>query len=164
MNTLTLNTNTQAALFKFELAGQISDGHWENTRPMRHWEVWCDATIVVGEKAGRNFHAIKDNYNFAAKDLLDCVGGRMLVIARLALKYGLTDDIDVLENLFCCESGEWRGVSDWMHKVERYSPVLEKYNLDEVKAAGTDPTYDMRSLKKDLTAIKAACKNFVPNV
>jgi hypothetical protein len=164
MATLVLNTNTQAALFKYELAGQISDGHWENTRPTRHWEVWCDAEIKVGPNAGRDFFALKDNYNFTSKDLLDCVGGRMLVIARLTLKYGFTDDIDVLASLFDCTTGEWTGQSDWMKTYERYQAVFAKYDLDEVKAVGTDPTYDMRSLKKDLTAIKAACKNPLPIV
>lgn len=78
MGTLTVRNEAQRILFTEELAGQISDGMWENTRPNDHWEVWCRAEVVVGPNVGRDFYARKDNYNLNSSALLDCVGDRML--------------------------------------------------------------------------------------
>ncbi len=82
--TFTLRTETQRALFVKELKGQMSDGYWENSRPYDHWKPWCSAKVRVGRHVGRNFRIRKDNYAFDSRQLLDCVGDRMLKIARRA--------------------------------------------------------------------------------
>jgi hypothetical protein len=80
---LVVRNEAQRVLFEEELKGQISDGMWENTRPFDHWKAWSDAKVSVAEPGhehliGRNFFAMKDNYNFASKALLDVVGDRMI--------------------------------------------------------------------------------------
>ena len=77
-NVLRVRTMAQKLLFDEELKGQISDGAWEHVDG-DHWIAWCDTTVVVDPtNLGRNFHAIKDNYNLNNKFLMDCVGDRMV--------------------------------------------------------------------------------------
>ena len=79
MGTLAVRNEAQRILFVEEIAGQISDGAWENARPFDHWIVWCDADVIVDpDNVGRDFYARKDNYGITRKDLLDIVGERML--------------------------------------------------------------------------------------
>lgn len=158
MATLTLRTVTQAALFEKELKGQISDGHWGNTRPLDHWKVWCNIDVVVGENVGRDFWARKDNYNFTDKALLECVGGRMLVIARLAHAGIPMEDIDALESLFTCDTGAWEGKRDWMDRIETYKKVHTKYNLDTIRETIEKSVVDMAWVIRDLKEIKKAIR------
>lgn len=81
-HTLVVRNLAQKILWDEELAGQISDGAWENASPLDHWEVWCDAEVVVGDNVGRSFYARKDNYNLNRKDLLDAIGDRMLAAVQ----------------------------------------------------------------------------------
>src|SRR6266487_2282190 len=101
-NRLYVRTLAQKILWDEELAGQISDGMWENTKPHNHWEPWCDATAVVAPgNVGRTFYADKDNYQLNSKDLLSIVGDRMLgaVRARLGLDYSRADMMKDLADL-----------------------------------------------------------------
>jgi len=84
MKTLTFRNEIQKALFEVELQGQISDGMWENARPFDHWKVWGNCEVTVGEDVGRDFYAMKDNYAFDSKNLLDCIGDRMVAICNMA--------------------------------------------------------------------------------
>lgn len=78
----------QAALWSHELVGQISDGHWENSRPSHHWEQPCYANVIVSAtiKAGPNWKPIR-GYNFADKELVDIVGDRMKTIVKFTMAF-----------------------------------------------------------------------------
>ena len=83
---LTVRNEAQKILFKDELAGQISDGYWENTRPYDHWRVWSRAEVVVDPtNVGRDFYAQKDNYSLNNAELLACVGSRMLASVQAVI-------------------------------------------------------------------------------
>ena len=92
---LRLDNPAQVILFTEELAGQISDGHWENSNPWNHYK-WVPGRELVsvaapGERTGL-FYTYTDHkgestlvrytaprkYNFGAKLLVECVGDRML--------------------------------------------------------------------------------------
>lgn len=89
MSILALRNNEQVALWKFELSGQLSDGHWENSRPHDHWRPWCDAQIICDPaNLGRDFWAQKENYNFTSGDLLEVVDLRMIGAVRLVKALG----------------------------------------------------------------------------
>lgn len=79
----------QAALWSYELTGQISDGHWENSRLHNHWERPCYAKVIVSDtiKAGPNWQHNR-GYNFAAKELFDVVGDRMIAYVKFTLAFG----------------------------------------------------------------------------
>ena len=78
----------QVTLWNNELLGQLSDGCWENAKPLDHWIIWhnCDAKVAEGVSVGRDFsYCGKQNYNFTDKDLLNVVGQRMIQSVRLTL-------------------------------------------------------------------------------
>ena len=85
---LAVNNEAQKVIFLSEMQGQISDGMWENARPFDHYKAWSDlneeSVIVDPSNVGRNFHAIKDNYNLNAQDLIDIVGERVIEAVREA--------------------------------------------------------------------------------
>lgn len=75
----------QVALYEEELKGQISDGMWENSTPHDHYKVMCNAKARVaapGERTGCVGFWPKRYYGFSSKFLYECVGDRMLEIAR----------------------------------------------------------------------------------
>jgi hypothetical protein len=157
--TLTVASVTQAALFAYELSGQISDGHWENSRPMNHWKPWCCAVHVAkpGEKLGRNFYAQRDRYNFCSRDLLEAVEKRMITYARIATAYGF-EHVETLEQVFD-DNGNFRGLPSY--EGEYYDGVresLKRYDLEEVQARVAAVPYGHKELIKDLRALKQTIK------
>lgn len=156
-NILTVRTAAQQALFICELQGQLSDGFWENTRPHGHWIPWCRAEVVVGDAAGRNFPANKDNYNFNSSELLGYIGVRMLTYARLGYA-GYDPQLirNVLRYLFDENTGAYTGKAP-TYEGEYYDKVraqIKKLDLVAVKAAGEDDSYTMKNMRKDLAELK----------
>jgi hypothetical protein len=91
METLFVANTRQKVLFDWEISGQLSDGYWENTRPMNHWRIWSRCEVVVASeptKIGRNFRPDKSNYNLLAPMLLEAVGDRMITYAKIAKALG----------------------------------------------------------------------------
>lgn len=85
---LVFHNLVERALFENEICGQISDGMWENTQPLNHWEAWAEAKVLVdptGKLVGRNFYARKDNYRLSA--LIEYVGDRMKFYAELTMQF-----------------------------------------------------------------------------
>jgi hypothetical protein len=158
-NILTVRTATQAALFECELKGQLSDGAWENTAPHDHWVPWSDATIAIGENIGRNFYARKTSYNFARKDLLEVVEGRMLGYARIALFAGL--DVALAVHTFHgvdCDgtvnfAPDYPGAY-WDKKRED----LKMLPQDIINAALRNTSYGPKELRKDLRELNKTIK------
>lgn len=85
MSTLRVRNLAQKILWEDELAGQISDGRWENSSPREHWVPWGRAEVVVDpDNVGRDFYAQRDGYCFTEKELLSIIGERMLDYVRVA--------------------------------------------------------------------------------
>lgn len=183
-NTINFRNAQQAALFTHELQGQFSDGHWENTMPFDHWHPWCEATAAVDpEHLGRNFPAYRDNYNLVSKDLLEAVGGRMIVIARIAQS---NIDDELAAQLRCCAdfNTEEDGTIDFfqykanIHKfaanenadigtgknVNKYwSSKRDNCRWDEMETAVRElnvMAYGMKELKVDLRDMKKIFKDY----
>lgn len=159
--TLTVRNIEQAAAM-LELDGQISDGHWENARPYDHWKVWCDAKVRVatpGEPVGRNFSAIKQDYNFTSPKLLDIVGLRMLATVRIARRFGL-EVASVLEHAANCDGLVARASynEDDFKKAAELAGLSTDALVAEVQAAVADKAYTMKHLKADLRELKATIK------
>jgi hypothetical protein len=57
LTTLHFESVAAAFLYKFELAGQISDGKYENSRPSNHW-IWVTNTKIVVD--GSSFYSETD--------------------------------------------------------------------------------------------------------
>lgn len=172
MSTLFLRTIEQVALFKMELSGQISDGHWENSRPHDHWQQWCRAEVKVaptGTKPGRNFWAKRETYGLTSSQLLSVVGGRMLGQVRLTQQFGLKAAEEMESCLGCGEDGKFTPTFDdpagyakdgneyWSEKVAR----LKKYDLKVAETHALHGNYGKKELLSDLREIQAAMKNYV---
>lgn len=165
--TLTFRTAVQAVLFENELKGQISDGHWENSRPQDHYKQWCGAEVLVGENVGRDFYAKRDTYNLCSKDLLDVVAKRMLGYARLTIALG-TDAAKAFEHLFDCDG--WTGIPQYQDHAEgRYwydvrhnlEAAFERYDRspeDIREIIESEDTYTMKNLLADLREMKKAMR------
>jgi hypothetical protein len=176
MTTLAFRNETQRVLWENELCGQISDGHWENARPMNHWKVWCNAIVKVDPaNVGRSFWPIKDNYNFLSADLLNVISARMLVLVRLAYVFGL-QRAKIL--MYCFDLSEvqegapWqmvfkgmptygKGEKYWDDKRAEIAAVLLVPHIDlyYVKDVGLNADiFCMADLKKELRDMKAIMK------
>lgn len=139
---IAFRNKAQLALWKYELLGQLSDGHWENSRPFNHWQDWHQAKALVDpSNVGRNFYPIRERYNFANKDLLEVVDGRMIGYVRLVLQLG--EGIIERANL------RWAVGCDG--KLERSS--RDKMGAEDagiVVRALENEVYTLKDLKRDL--------------
>jgi hypothetical protein len=164
MGTITFRTAEQAAIFKLELTGQFSDGLWENTYyPRDHWHPWSDAKVEVGPNVGRDFHAEKDNYNVAAKALLEVVGERMKGFARIAKVLGL-EAARELGNHVDWDTGRLDrptyGIGDayWDNKRADFDRLLAKHGQYAFDRINDRSLYEDKHLRADLREIKKAMK------
>lgn len=156
----------QVALYKCEISGQISDGHWENASPHNHWETMTSAWVGV-ERVGKsdpkwdrpagvyNFRP-KRRYNFAAPDLLRVVGQRMLHYARLAnagVSVDLIEQIDTvlfdLDGTIRTEIREDLNDDYWNRKRLEIS----LFDAEGVRAIIEDESYTMSDLRSDLRSM-----------
>ena len=167
MNIIKLKTVEQVALWKYELSGQVSDGHWENSRPLDHYKKPCGAQVVQDPiQQGINFYCRR--YNFTSKKLLDVVGVRMINLAKLA-KFIKLEDVGILNDYlfnFCTYLGT--GSSEYRYtgppnylansKGEHYDnvrQVLSSYDhkdlcdyLETIKYTRKDLIADLNEIKK----------------
>lgn len=93
----------------------------------------------MGERAGRNFRATKDNYNLLNRELLAIVGQRMITEIRIARQFGETA-VNDLGHLF----SSWSGVPGGgiLGQPQATRDTIRREVL-------LDP-YNMRDLKEDL--------------
>ena len=142
MKTLAFRNADQLVLWKYELLGQLSDGHWENSVPHTHWERWHDAEAIVDpDNVGRDFWVQRDRYNFANKDLLDVVAKRMIGYVRIAKSLGaeVLERTELRWSVGC--DGELTG-----YKRDK----MGNEDAGMVTRALENPSYTMKDLKRDL--------------
>lgn len=146
----------QVFLYECELKGQISDGYWENASPQDHYEVMCDAKAKVDEdNLGRNFTPLR-RYNFAAPDLVNVVGDRMITFVQTKRVFPDLDFDDHWD--WCLEDGaeDLRRLSEslpdrkyWSEKIEK----MEKFfgmSLEEAEKKIKANPYSRKNLMRDL--------------
>ncbi len=174
MKTLAFRTKSQVILWKHEILGQLSDGHWENFRSNRHephYRAWQRDVQVVDRPegpVGRDFYVDYDGYNLTNADLLDVVGQRMIVLVRLGLTFG-EDAVELLEHCFDLDGG-WEGLPKyegqyWDDLRTQINGFLAQLGmtLEDVRRAGvedgfaTEP-YDRKRLLADLREMKKIIK------
>lgn len=166
-NRLTVANNNQKIIFLCEMQGQISDGNWENSRPMNHWVDWCnldEKTVLVGESIGRNFRTQKTAYAFNNKELLDIVGQRIITKINLVNSGVLPEDVLFADHWLIPDNAsdfEW---------IEREANLGNKYSSEKfakLTALGIDlgilqeaevGPYTMKDLRKDCKGLSLALK------
>jgi hypothetical protein len=157
MTTLAVENHAQAILFKEELQGQLSDGHWENSTPHGHWKDWCapDLDVVIDFKdPGIDFYPKRQRYNFASRDLLECIGERMMNYVRVARVLGYESSVYKAwvqstdgEGPLLDVAPEWRRQdAKFMKQFEKAQEVRDVIE----KAIADESLYDMAQMRKDL--------------
>jgi len=174
-NIICFENDIQAALFNYELSGQISDGYWENSRPNDHYRPWCAAIVKVDPvNVGINFYAQKRNYNFVAHDLLECVGDRMLDLCKYAIKFGFAaldrQNLDYYLSLENFEIRKSRIIANnpndyWKKNCEATENFAKEHGYNSVAEMFADISkvnYTLKDMKKELNAMKICIKKNLP--
>lgn len=185
--TIHVKNLSQSNLWYGEIVGQISDGAWENAKPMDHWEVWSDAEVIIGQPVGYfGFTPKRTEYNLDV--LLPIVGSRMLVMGA-AGKAGLNLETDkltkgALESFFI--SGEDEATElvsklkntpydslekifldridsqSWMKRYEQ-SYNQNKDSFKKIYTLISTNAYGSGNLKTDLNDLKVAMRSHLSN-
>ena len=180
---LHFRTQDQATIFLDEMVGQISDGHWENSRPQDHWKVWCEATVIVDpDQQGRNFYALRTNYNLLSKDLLSVVGERIIVLVKMGRAFGADNARILSEYLFDFtgvgedryEKYTYTGPRDYLYEkkpdgsfnmnsphYDHIRAVITQYK-DQVQAIAETDTYTRKDMLTDLREMREAMQTMIP--
>jgi hypothetical protein len=181
--TLTVKNLSQANLYTAEISGQLSDGAWENARPMDHWQVWSDINVQIGSPIGYSSIYPRRTKYALANQLLPYVGARMLVygaagLAKIELNDTTYDLTYALENFFEIFNSttaqqlsavaktktfeefmqEFTEKAERSNYLKKYMPLIEKNSRKikltyEMIAGGQ---YNINTLKNDLKDISIA--------
>ena len=154
----------QKVLMDFELKGQFSDGHWENSR--QDWKLWCDTDFIVSTDGKLGTVGIGDwkkrraRYNLSAKSLLEVVGDRMMAAVRVCQKFPKLADMREIRHAieFVAEEAlnpsypQMDYAREYQTKVEK---VVGSKNMAEFNRVAADTTlYTMKMMRKDLNDLK----------
>jgi len=163
-NTIWFENSRQVVLYQCELKGQISDGNWENSRPLDHYKIMCDAEVKVADDGvGKLNFTPKRKYNFADKDLVRSVGHRMMWYVKLHLVHPdipVRDIGGLPEGLECLRSAykSSRPGNYWESEIDLALTTLRvctKNDLIEKYQEITDyDEYTEKDLVKDLRAMR----------
>jgi len=183
---LKLRTQDQVTIFNDEICGQLSDGHWENSRPHDHWKVWCNATVEVDPNVqGRNFYASR-KYNLLAKELLSVVGERIINLVKMGRAFG-PENARILSDYLFNFTGQTTNQDEYSHYskytytgapkylyeqtenengvksykcngeyYDRVRAVIEKFSSVQIKSAVEVINYTRKDMLADLREIKTA--------
>jgi len=159
---------SQAILFEAELKGQISDGMWENARPMNHYVIPCRAKVFIDAKNPRSSNIGNKSYNFSSKDLLDCVGDRMLDYAKVGKILDGTD-LSIEAAAFVAEYWKpilkaYQGTEVTDYLKQMFSKWIPEYRITHkivkmISDQFDSVDYTEKDMKKDLNRMKKIWKN-----
>lgn len=156
-NKLHFKTVAAANLFNEEITGQLSDGAWENTRPLDHWRYWCNAEVVVDFKPCHEGWPMKTNYNLYS--LKKYVKDQLLNAIRITKmpwfsieKYGpltrtLTDKAYLGFMPSCLEYRKVNASPEYIKEHFKWS-FENKFNT-AIKAIGPDCSEEFKKMVED---------------
>ena len=150
MATIRVHNEVQKVLYNCELAGQISDGMWENSVPHNHWKVPSGAVAVVNPtNPGLDFRPIK---SYAFPKLIEFVGDRMQLYAQARILYQNMSEA-AIRNL---DHGEWMfdGKRTYLEGVIQEMGVTSYAELVALREKIRQVNYTVKDLKKDLHQIQ----------
>lgn len=179
--TMYLARASQVALWTHELTGQISDGQWENAGPWEHYRFWCRLNACLlpagaGEARVETDHGYlcdRDAYGFSSLYFLDEETGtrpiqdRMVRLGRMGLACELASHACGYEQRVASDDmpPTW---DEWLERRNTCPAAFERHHLavppELANAYYNHPAcqaYDVRQMKADVKAIKAAMKNRV---
>ena len=168
-NTFIVGSIAQKALFDHEIKEQLSDGTWDDARPMCQWRPWVNAEVVVaqeGQPVGRNFEA-KSDYDLTGLMQDDITRARMITAVKIVLTFG-EPLYKVIRSLYD-SIGNWLGLADYYpycgvtdeedairSQVLNLFPTRER--LDMVKTCIEIQVYSRKELLDDLKDLMATMR------
>jgi hypothetical protein len=172
MDTKILNVENvaQKIAFVFMAQGQISDGMWENARPLNHWKSWSDlnweTVSVMQENLGRNFNVMKDNYNLNSNELVEIVKDKLIFMTKFYMLHP-----EIAEKLY--EAGvSFESPASLAIYAKDTKSDYGKARAELVNSTGVDKkmleeveksnVYDLAQLRRDLAGLRRAMKIFNP--
>jgi hypothetical protein len=156
-NTITFTSHIHQVLFANEISGQMSDGYWENAKPLDHWKLPCNADVVLGDVANVNFYVSK-RYNFAAKALLDVVSDRMITFAKMAIKFPELSS----RAIRLADYGSWIwDRNDYFEEKAELAKlgIVDATTFQQVIDSLDVVSYTFKDLKKDLKEMQTPFEN-----
>lgn len=170
MSTLYLKTIEQAAIWKHEIVGQLSDGAWENTLPYDHWKFWGKIVVEVSkDKFGVSqfplYNRQKRNYQLTTltnPEFVD-LSDRMRAYAVMARLKNTTDfnrQVDYLvEPLHANYDSFVAKLKSYTNNPEYYQKIIDSFSREEVdEFYVVYPKYTRLNCIEDLRTIKKAMK------
>lgn len=159
---LIFKNRVQAMLFAIEISGQLSDGAWENSRPLNHWRELCYARIGYGKNPMKVNVYPRRKYNFARRDLLEIpvVLERMIFYSKMAMLFpeAKTQEISVMEDLVVIGPDYYSSKNEDYWK--RQQTKAEEF-LDTVLLEISGFNEKVQKIKEDLDKIPYVKKNLV---
>lgn len=170
-HTMVLPSPTAVALWVAEISGQISDGLWENSRPLNHWKYWCMMNVVPGPTLNviratgyTGTHCTKTSYALTRLHQLKFEDGTYVLRDRM-LAYGriVRAGVDPTDrnSLNAAEYmpatfDEWKqckSSNEWEHDyIAKYMDRID----DEIAEKFYKVSYTMKDMNADLAIIKKA--------
>ena len=173
--TLFLENVAQAAIFAFEISGQLSDGHWENARPYNHWDWICNLRFNINENNELGYKGPQHKNYMVYKFLNMLVSGkegyewgiRVYQAAKLATVY--PDMENNLENSYIGYIAEGlpetkeMEFEEFVAKTVKKSPWRSEYFekakfTREIYDAYYASDYSIRDFKNDARALDIAIR------
>lgn len=177
---------SHAILFNCEIAGQLSDGYWENARPHNHWhwlrdlDAYVHAPDMQEPFKFKGTRRISRRYDFAAMALINVVGNRMLAYVRFGTVYGyehagLGESVQEIESIIRYAADEavranpgtyWAGVLRTIRTVIG----VDDTSADALRAGAAQAIskmnavqYTIKDLRKDLKEMSELVNNYTYN-
>lgn len=151
------------ALWRYEISGQISDGHWENAEPLDHWKFWCslipsyDSSLPESQVIiYPDRHRVAKNA-YAIVDLSELLSDRMLRLGRLAksLPNVLSNSSFVQNVLYNSNNQAPNTLAEFLTKFNAKEDVA--FSLVQAVSYYT-AEYTRKDLRKDLRKISRLMK------
>ena len=162
LGTLVFSNPVLTILWRGELAGQISDGMWENSRPYNHWQFWHQRDVRNGleNKLTLASYARPRKTNYAFTKLLPIIGDRMLNLGRMAKAFSFLTYAQMRAAEHMPETFEQWISKNWLAEPD----FIKNYMLSitaEMAQTYYNTTYTMKELRADLKTISNTMKNYV---
>lgn len=162
-NTIAFKSAVQAAIFTSVLLPELKAGHWAEARPHGHEVDWASAEVIVDPKrVGRNFDALRSNYNLVNKAFVDSTLEKAVRVAKKAGAEGLTK-VEFRKELWdmmkimrtkrgeaIVQLGLQRGSGKWMKAkpAEVAAPAAKKSSTKSRKPSAKKAVTKKGSVKK----------------
>ena len=160
---INFRNNVQLTLWNNEYLGQFSDGFWSNTKGY-DWEFWHNIEAKVSsENVGSNIKSTIRRYDLLDRTLIDCVGTRMLNLAKVAeAKPFLKIDKNISLIIIYLENKTVEYVEQ--HLQSEISKLPEGITAKDLNYIVKTSSFTLEDMKKEILNMKNILFYFTDNL